>query len=376
MRGLDGRRLIGSIVLIGSIPKETREVGGEQMKKRIVRTVMLAGFCLCILGLAESHAGTPAVDKTARFYKGKTITWVVSAEPGGPTDVIARILVPHVGRETGTKVLVKNMTGGSMEGDNWVFNEAKRDGLTLLTEVTGALLLNDMLRSPGVQYITEKFLFLSGVVPELCVAAVSPKASYKTLDAVRKAKGIKLGASSAKGYIAVSGAVTSAILGLDAKVITGYKGMKSVLLAVAQGEMDMIIASEPDIILAGKNGDVVPIFVVSEERSTLMPNLPTMKELGVTVPKELNDAYKAIARNTRAVALPPDVPAERVTYLRAVLSKLNSSNEVQDDMSRYNGVRRPFVPGDKLQEEINGLKANKALAAQMEGIMKKYSAAR
>jgi tripartite-type tricarboxylate transporter receptor subunit TctC len=281
-----------------------------------------------------------------------------------------------VAKETGTKVLVKNMTGGSMEGDNWVFNEGKRDGLTLLTEVTGALLLNDMLKSPGVQYQTEKFNFLAGVVPELSVAAVSPKAPYKTLDTLRKAKGIKVGASSSKGYIAVSGAVTSAILGLDARVVTGYKGMKSVLLAVAQGEMDMVVSSEPDVVLAGKNGDVLPIFVVSEERSSLMPNLPTMKELGVSVPRELIDAYRTIAHNTRAMALPPDVPAERVAYLRGVFNKLSNSKEVQDDMSRYNGVRRPFVSGEKLQEEINSLKANKTLAAQMEGIMKKYSAAK
>jgi tripartite-type tricarboxylate transporter receptor subunit TctC len=346
------------------------------MRNRFVKTTMLGAFLVFILGATPSHAQTPATDKVAKFYKGKTITWVVSAEPGGPTDVIARILVPHVGKETGTKILVKNMTGGSMEGDNWTFNEGKRDGLTVLTEVTGALMLNDMLKSPGVQYTTEKFNFLTGVVPELCVAAVSPKAPYKTFDAVRKAKGIKVGASSAKGYIAVSGAITSAILGLDAKVITGYQGMKSVLLAVAQGEMDMVIASEPDIVLAGKNGDVVPIFVVSGERSSLMPNIPTMKELGVTVPKELDDAYRTIASNTRAVALPPGVPAERVAYLRGVFNKLSMSKEVQDDMSRYNGVRRPFVPGDKLQEEINSLKANKVLAAQMEGIMKKYSAAR
>ncbi len=346
------------------------------MKGRAMKAIVLAFLFAFGSELAVSYGQTGSGDKAASFYKGKTITWVVSAEAGGPTDIIARILVPHVGRETGTKIMVKNMTGGSMEGDNWTFNEAKPDGLTLLTEVTGALLLNDTLKSPGVRYITERFIFLAGLVPELCVAAVSPKAAYKTLDEVRQAKGIKIGASSAKGYIAVSGAVTSAILNLDAKVITGYRGMKSVLLAVAQGEMDMIIASEPDIVVAAKGGDVVPVFVVGDERSELLPNMPTLKELGATIPKEMHDVYRTIAHNSRAVALPPGVPEDRVAYLRTLFGKLSNTKEVQDDMSRYNGVRRPFIPGERLQAEINLLKANTTLTTQLEGIMKRYSAAR
>jgi len=49
-----------------------------------------------------------------------------------------------------------------------------------------------------VQYVTEKFIFLGGAVPELTVCAVSAKLSDKTLDGLRKAKGLRVGASSAR----------------------------------------------------------------------------------------------------------------------------------------------------------------------------------
>jgi len=344
------------------------------MKKQSVGMVVLAGLFVLGAGVLTAYGQTSGGDKVEGFYRGKTLNCVVSSEPGGGNDTVARILVPHLARETGTKVIVKNMTGGSLEGDNWVYNEAKRDGLTILAEGTMPLLLNDLLRSPGVQYVTEKFIFLGGAVPELTVCAVSAKLSDKTLDGLRKAKGLRVGASSARGYVAAAGAITSAILGLDAKLITGYKGLKSVLLAVAQGEMDMVVASEPDVAIAVKGGDVVPLFVVGEERSPLYPNLPTIRELGVTIPKELSEAYKTITTNSRAVALPPGVPDDRVSYLRSAFKKMGETKELQGDISRWAGIFRPFIAGEKLQEEINHIKANKALASQIEGILKKYSA--
>jgi tripartite-type tricarboxylate transporter receptor subunit TctC len=340
---------------------------------RAVTTVLVS---ILLLGLWSGLGLAQSADKVAQFYKGKTMTWVVSAEPGGSTDVIARILVPHLARETGTKIAVKNMTGGSMEGDNWTFNEAKPDGLTLLTEGTGPLLLNDLLKSAGVQYVTEKFIFLAGAMPELTIGAVSPKLPQKTFDALRKAKGLKIGASSAKGYLALSGAVATAILGLDARVLTGYKGQKSVLLAVTQGEVDMIVASEPDVANSAKAGDVVPLFVLGDERSSLLPNLQTLKELGVTIPADLVGAYKAVSTNSKSIVLPPGVPEERVAFLRGIFSKMNTKKAVQDDIKRFSGIWRPMIPGEKLQEEIRVIMGNKALGAQMDGLMKKYGAVR
>ena len=346
------------------------------MKNQRVKILMLLGIFVLGSGLPMTYAQTSGGDGVEAFYRSKTMTCVVSSEPGGGNDTIARILVPHLARETGTKVLVKNMTGGSMEGNNWVYSDAKRDGLTILAEGTMPLLLNDLLRSPGAHYATEKFIFLTGALPDFTVFAVSAKLPHRTIDALRQAKGLRVGASSARGYIATSGAVMTAVLGLDAKVVTGYKGLKSVLLAVAQGEMDVVVASEPDIANAAKGGDIVPLFIVGEQRSPLYPNLPTIRELGINIPKELIDAYKTITANSRTMALPPGVPDDKVDYMRKVFKKMSETKEVQADVTRWAGVWRPFIPGEKMQEEISTIKANKALGSQMEGILKKYAAAK
>ena len=54
----------------------------------------------------------------------------------------------------------------------------------------------------------------------------------------------------------------------------------------------------------------------------------------------------------------------------------DETKELQADITRWAGVFRPFIPGERLQEDINHIKANRALASQIEGIFKKYSAAK
>lgn len=342
-----------------------------------IRAGKSIGF-LIMLKLVSGWGGydlpAQAAEKAERFYQGKTITWVVSAEPGGSTDITTRILAPHLAREIGARIVVKNMTGGSLQGDNWVYNEAKKDGLTLLTEGKMPLLLNDLLKLGGVKYVTQKFLFVSGVDPELSAFAVSPKSPYKTLDALRKAKGLKVGASTAKGYIAISGAVMLEILGLDGKVVTGYQGMKSVLLDMARGQLDIVANGEAAFARAEKDGYLITLFIIGDERSPLFPNLPTLRELGVDIPKELLDAYQTVSANTHLVALPPGVDADRVAYLRKIFKKMSELKDIQRDISRWAGVWRSFIPGEKMQEDIDHLMANKSLATQLETIRKKHSA--
>jgi len=68
-----------------------------------------------------------------------------------------------------------------------VYSDAKRDGLTILAEGTMPLLLNDFSVA-GAHYVQEKFIFLTGVLPEFTVFAVSARLPHRTLDALRQAK--------------------------------------------------------------------------------------------------------------------------------------------------------------------------------------------
>lgn len=332
--------------------------------------VVAVGILSVVLLVALACTQAPTASTPQDFYKGKTIIWGTASEAGGGADTMARSVAPYLEKELGITVKVENM--GSEEGLNIVYNESKRDGLTLITKSTSAVLSNDILKAPGTQYEADKFNYLADLHPTAKVLELSPKLPHKTIEALRQAKGLKAGATSVKGDLAVSGSVVIELLGLDAKVISGYKGTKDLKLASARGEIDFQVTSDTSAAQDEADGNVVNFVVIGDNRSTALPNVPTLAELGVKVPSELAAARDYISIGGYALALPPDVPADRVEYLRKALLKIQDDKNLQNDVAKVAGTWSPFMPGKELQDKMTSVKANKALADQLDTIFKKY----
>ncbi|MCL5962410.1 MAG: tripartite tricarboxylate transporter substrate-binding protein [Chloroflexi bacterium] len=336
----------------------------------LVVAIVLATSAISVLALACSQVNAPSTPE--QFYRGKTLNWVVASVPGSSTDLLARAIAPHLAKELGATVKVTNM--GTDEGVNYVYAEAKRDGLTMVINAANAVLANDILKAPGVRYETEKFNFIADVNPGGQVFQISPKTPYRTLDLLRLAKGLKGGGTSAKGSLATSAAVMSEVLRLDARVVTGYGGKKELTLSLARGEVDFMVTSEATGQKDEADGYVVNLFTLGQERSKTLPRVPSMAELGVKVPPELESAVKLISDQGHASALPPDVPQERVEHLRKVFLKLSDDKDLQKELEKLSGVFSPFKPGREQQESIAAIKANKELASQIDAIFAKHKA--
>lgn len=336
--------------------------------------VTIIGVATLSLGLAQAGTSNPGEQEAKQFYKGKTISWVVASRAGGATDLMTRIIARHLARETGAKVRIENR--GSNAGMNWVYTKGSKDGLTLLCKSKPALLNNDLMKAPGVRYVAEKYLYISDIGPGANVFFVSAKSKYKTLDALRQAKGLKAGASSAKGALATNPAVAFKILGLDGKVITGYKGSKGVTRAVLTGEVDIIVIRGSALAAQVESGEFAALFSVANSRSKALPDVPTLAELGVKVPKELQDAHSTMARGGTAVAMPPGVPRNRVDYLRGIFVKMGQNKALQAEITRMAGVFVDFIPGKELQDYMTKMKANKKLGIQLDSILAQYTAVR
>ncbi len=342
----------------------------KRIMNHMVRIGCLAVFWAMMAGSQEaSGAATPE-----EFYRGQTLKWIVIDDPGSGPDLIGRIIVPFLAREIGAKVKIENRK--SEEGVNYLYNQGARDGLTLGAKSRDAMIANEILKAPGVRYETDKFNFVADVSPALKMFQISPKVPYKTLDALRKAKGLRAGATSAKGSLAICGAVMAEILGLDANVITGFKGRKALTLAIARGEVDFMVPTDNSAMRDEKDGYVVNLFAVGQKRSAGAPQAPALSELGVAIPKEMAAAHKFISASGTAMILPPGVPAERVEYLRKVFQTLSNNEELQKGLEKLTGARKAFVSGQELQEEMAEIKADKELANKLDAIFKKYTAVR
>lgn len=307
------------------------------------------------------------------FYRGKTVTWIASSDAGSGTDLQSRLIAPYLSKEIGASVRVENM--GTDEGVNWTYNEGPKDGLTITLKSTGALTANDILKAPGVQYEVDKFIYISDVNPTKRIMVLSPKSPYKTLEALQKAKGLKGGGTTAKGSVAISGAVLSEILGLDAKIITGFKGTNELSMRTAQGEVDFYVISDSSAKQAQDDGFAVPFLTPNKQRSEALPNVPTMYDLGAKVSKELEAPLEFILASGQAVVMPPGVPNDRVEFMRKAFEKISSDDNLQKEFEKLTGARSPFTPGKEVQDIVATMKADKELAGRLDTIFEKHKAA-
>ena len=343
------------------------------MRSQLINRVVIGAF-IAGLGLFMVHTGASAAGTPAEFYRGKTLNWIVASSSGSPTDLITRTIAPFLAKEIGAKVKVEDRK--TDEGINYLYNQATRDGLTLGSKVTGAIIGNEITKAPGALYQTDKFHFVADVYPSVKLFVISTKLPYKTLEALRQAKGLRAGGTSARGDLALNSAVMLEVLGLDGKVITGFKGKKDLILALARGEVDIAVTPDDTSVSDEKDGYLVNLFTVTDKRSVVLPKVPSLSEIGVKVPKELEAVHKFISTGGIAVALPPGVPPDRVEYLRKVLQDLNNNTELQKAMTKLTGAWRPFVPGAELQQEMADILANKEMATKLDAIFKKFSAVR
>src|SRR5215471_10230912 len=112
--------------------------------------------------LAAALALPASAQPAADFYKGKSVTMVVSTSSGGGYDTMARAIARHVGKHLPGEpnILVRNMPGaGGITAMNWLYNTAEKDG-TVLGLVSNSTPLDPLFGTREARYDATKFNWL------------------------------------------------------------------------------------------------------------------------------------------------------------------------------------------------------------------------
>ena len=214
-------------------------------------------------------------------YPTKTINLVVSATPGGPSDLHARILGEVVSKDLGVPIVIVNKPGpGGSLGAAFVAKE-KPDGYTFLVTQSGTMTSNFAL-FPDLPYKRTDLLpvFKSIAVP--CNAAVKADSPWKTFqdftDAARKNPGkLRSGINSANISLLWDGLLKQA--GLDVTCLM-YKGAADSLLALMGGHVDISMDSVTPMVPHIEAGQIRLVATIGTERNKYYPAVPTLSELG------------------------------------------------------------------------------------------------
>ena len=152
-----------------------------RLKQTLVLLIMTVLVEYSAPGFAVQAAAParPGFDEkaVADFYRGKTVRIVVGFSAGGGYDQYSRLIARHLSKYIpgNPSVIVDNMAGaGSIIAANHTFNAAPKDG-TVVGNISGPIILEQLFANPAVQYDMAKFRYLAVPVSESYVMVVTRK---------------------------------------------------------------------------------------------------------------------------------------------------------------------------------------------------------
>lgn len=277
------------------------------MKKRI----SLLAFGVCLSFSAMVHA-----------WPDKPVTLVVPFPPGGSTDMIARALIPKLQEKLGGTFVVDNRAGAGGTMGATAVKRAVPDGYTMFVTSLGPLVIGPHLIK-GLTYDPLKdFDYITVAVQAPNVLAVPVSSSHKTMAdviAFHKANPGKMSFASAGN--GTSDHLTAELFWQEtgtSGLHIPYKGGAPAMSDLLGGQVDAsfmnINTGYPNI----KAGKLRALAVTSTKRSPLLPDVPTMDELGLK---------GVTVYSWQAIAAPKGLPVDIKTKFHAAL--LAGLNEPQ-----------------------------------------------
>ena len=311
----------------------------------------------CTMAALAGALTAPAIVRAAsaaEYYRGRTLRILVGSPPGGGYDVYARLVAPALAQKIGAEVLVENKAGNGGLAALATLLTRPADGLTIMNGSAEAAILSQMLGRPGVTWDVTKLNWLAKLssAPKLWFAGKG--ARYGSVAEARQAPRLTWAATGPADDISDVQAIISDVLGLHSKIVLGYRGAGDMSLAVISHEVDCGVLSADSAL--PHIDSITPLALFGARRWAHLPAVPTLREVAplpadkiwlVTLREQIGEAQ-------RAMVAAPDMPADRVDYLRAAFGEILTDPAVLAEGARTNRELE-YGPGAELQKLVGDL---------------------
>ena len=221
--------------------------------------------------------------RQAEAYPDRPISMIVPFAPGGPTDIIARIVADSLSRSLKQPVVIENKPGAAGNIGMGLAARAKPDGYTLLLTST-AIAVNPAIYKSLPYDPIKDFTPVSELVDSPNVLVVKPDSGMKTVaDLVARAKATP----GAFNYSSPGIGTKSNLTGEELKVRAGiemthvpYRGAGPAAVAVLDGTVQVGSVALPAAEGMIKSGQLTALAVTGPQRWPDLPTVPTMIESG------------------------------------------------------------------------------------------------
>lgn len=242
------------------------------VKKSVLLVLVLLVGALSVAGCGGGTQG--------KFPKGD-ITFLIPSGPGGGNDMTTRALIPGMKRQLNVNIVPANKPEAKGAVAATELASAKPDGQKIYFN-SQTLLLMPYAGVPDVKL--DKFQPVAQVVEDTASIVVRSDAPFKTFEEfVKYAKGTKMKvANNGNGALwHLSAIQLSQALKVEFNYIPYPSGGNQMLAALAAGEVELCVISPSESKAMIDSGRLKVLAVMSDKRHTVVPNVPTMKELGI-----------------------------------------------------------------------------------------------
>lgn len=303
--------------------------------------LLAAAASALLLATGAAHAQYPA----------KTIKLVVPYPPGGATDVIGRVLAQRLSSSLGQQVVIDNRGGAGGNIGAEAVAKAEPDGYTLLMGALTSHSIMATLEKGKLRYDLGKDLVPVAVVGSVpLVWVVTPSLPVKTLkelvDHARANPGKLTYASSGAGAPQRMCAELFRLkVGAD-MIHVPYKGSGPAMGDLVGGQVLTMCETVPASLQLIKAGKLRALAVTMPERISMLPDVPTAAEAGVSG-IEVASLFGVMA--------PAGTPAPIVAKLNAEIQKILATPEAQEQLllqGAYAIRMTPEQSGERIRREI------------------------
>jgi tripartite-type tricarboxylate transporter receptor subunit TctC len=232
-----------------------------------------------IFSVMACLSSTPSLAQT---YPDKPVRFIVPYAPGGPSDIIARLLGQRLSEAWKQAVIIENRPGASGNVGTAQVARSAPDGYTVLINTSSVAVNTSLYVNPG--YNLEKdFLGVANVASSPNVIVAGSSLSVKNLrEATDKAKtGLLNYASPGAGTTPhLSAEYLFKVLAKVDVMHVPYKGAGPAINAALTGEVQFASVAMPAAVPFIKSGRLLGLAVTSAKRSLVLPDVATVSESG------------------------------------------------------------------------------------------------
>ena len=298
----------------------------------------------------------------AQDYPTRPVRVVMPFAPGGPTDIVARIVSERLAARLGQGVVIENRAGANgIIGTDHVAKSAP-DGYTLLLAPTSHAI------NPGIYkklpYDTLKdFASVAYLGASTCmvmvVGSAVPASSVKDFIALSKSKNTAYAAAGVGNFTHLAGEYFKMMAGADVLAVQ-YKGAGPMVAALYGGEVQAAFLGPVQAIGLMKDGRLRPLAVTGPKRLAQLPDVPTMIESGFP-------GYDIDGGIQAAVYAPAKTPREIVLRLNREINALLAEPAVKERFDAL-ALEGAGGPPEELDRQVAAKMAKYAAIAKAAGI--------